>query len=124
MAKSNKILVAEDDKFLSKILVSKLKKSGFGVELAENGEEALEKMKEDKPDLILLDIIMPEKNGFEVLEDMRKNKNLKNVPVIILSNLGQQSDIEKGKKLGVVDYWVKANFSLNEVIQKVKENIK
>lgn len=116
-------MVAENDAFLLKYIVAKLKKEGFRVEQAVDGEEALQKMKLFRPDLVLSDLIMPKKNGFEVLEEMRLEGKSKKTPVIILSNLGQQSDIDKGKKLGAVDYLIKADFSLKEIIEKVKEHL-
>ena len=119
--KGYKVLLIEDDLFLSKILSSKFKKEGFLIELALDGEEGLKKIKSFMPDIILLDLIMPKKNGFEVLEEIKLNDKIKNIPVIILSNLGQDSDISKGKELGAVDYLIKANFSLKEVVAKVRE---
>ena len=121
--KGYKVLLVEDDLFLSKILSSKFKKEGFLVELAMDGEEGLKKVKSFAPDIILLDLIMPKKNGFEVLEEIKLNDKTKNIPVIILSNLGQNSDVSKGKELGAVDYLVKANFSLKEVVAKVREHL-
>jgi len=121
--KGYKVLLVEDDLFLSKILSSKFKKEGFLVELAMDGEEGLKKVKSFAPDIILLDLIMPKKNGFEVLEEIKLNDKTKNIPVIILSNLGQNSDVSKGKELGAVDYLVKANFSLKEVVARVREHL-
>ena len=118
-----KVLVVEDDMFLAKILSTKLEKEGFSVVLAFDGEEALNKLKKEIPDLILLDLILPKKNGFEVLEEIKLDDKLNKIPVIILSNLGQQSDVVKGKELGAVDYLIKANFSLDEVISKIKEHL-
>jgi len=119
-----KILLAEDDKFISLAYKDGLKRAGYEVEHAQNGKEALEKIKSFNPDLVFLDIIMPEMNGFEALEEIKKDEKLKNIPVIILSNLGQDTDIEKGKKLGAVDYLIKANLSMNEVIQKIETYLK
>lgn len=114
-----KILVAEDDIFLKKILQTKLNLKGFEVISAINGEETLKKIIEEKPDLVLLDLMMPKKNGFEVMEELKKSHPEIKIPIIILSNLGQESDIERGKKLGAVDYLIKANFSINNVVEKV-----
>jgi len=114
-----KILVAEDDVFLKKILETKLNLKGFEVVSTVDGEETLKKILEEKPDLILLDLMMPKKNGFEVMEELKKNHPEIKIPILILSNLGQESDIERGKKLGAVDYLVKANFSINAIIDKV-----
>jgi len=121
MSEAKKILVTEDDKFLVNVLLSKLSKEGFEVIHAFDGEEALAKVREKKPDLILLDLILPVKDGFDVLKELKEDGATKNIPVIILSNLGQETDIEKGKKLGAVDYMIKANWSMKDVIAKVKE---
>jgi DNA-binding response OmpR family regulator len=123
MKKGKKILIAEDDKFLHKILQTKLRKEGFEIISAFDGEQAVNKLKETLPDLILLDIVMPKKNGFEVLEEMKIMPTVAKTPVIILSNLGQDSDIAKAKEFGIKDYMVKANFSINEVIAKIKSKL-
>jgi DNA-binding response OmpR family regulator len=115
-----KILIVEDDKFLRLLLERKLKNESFEVVAAEDGEEALEKIVTEKPDLILLDIILPKKSGFVVLEEINKDENLKRIPVFIISNLGQPEDIERGKNLGAKEYFVKAGLSLEELIKKIK----
>jgi DNA-binding response OmpR family regulator len=115
-----KILIVEDDKFLRLLLERKLKNENFEVVGAEDGEEALEKIVTEKPDLILLDIILPKKSGFTVLEEINKDENLKRIPVFIISNLGQPEDIERGKNLGAKEYFVKAGLSLEELIKKIK----
>jgi len=119
-----KILVVEDDKFLRELIVRKLSDEDFNVEEAVDGEEGLRKIKELKPDLVLLDLILPGIDGFEVLSRMKEEISLSSVPVIILSNLGQREDIERGLKLGAVDYLVKAHFTPNEIIEKVKKVLK
>ena len=111
----------EDDIFLRKIYRDKLTRSGFEFIEATNGEEGLNKIISENPDLVLLDLILPRKNGFEVLYEMKRNEKTKNIPVIILSNLGQESDIKRGLRLGAEDYLVKTEISLSEVVQKVKE---
>lgn len=116
-----KILVVEDDRFLSKVYYTKLSKEGYEVVLAAEGDEAIRKVAEVKPMLILLDLILPGKNGFDVLQEIKTNDELKDIPVIIMSNLGQQSDIDRGKKLGAVDYLVKTNFSIQEVVEKITD---
>ena len=118
--KTKKILLAEDDQFISRAYKDGLERVGFEIIIALEGFTAVEKVKTDKPDIVLLDLMMPEKNGFEVLEEIRAGKDSKNIPVIILSNLGQDSDVEKGKELGATDYLIKSNFSMKEVIEKVK----
>lgn len=119
-SKKTKILVVEDETFLVKIYSVKLKKEGYDVTLATDGEEAIKMAAETKPDLILLDLILPKLNGFEALEEIRKNASLKKTPVIVLSNLGQEEDIKRAESLGATDYLVKANFSIQDVVSKIK----
>ncbi len=121
--KQIKILLAEDDKFISKAYQDGLGRAGFKVIAAYDGNEALKKAREEKPDIVLLDLIMPEKNGFETLEEIKADNDLKNIPIIILSNLGQDSDIQRGRDLGANDYLIKSNFSIKEVIEKIKESL-
>ena len=116
-----KILIAEDDEFLLKVYRMTLEQEKFDVVIAKDGEEALKQAAKEKPDLILLDILMPKKDGFDVLKELKENEDLKDIPVIILSNLGQEADIEKGKELGAVDYIIKGNVDIENVIQKVKK---
>ena len=120
------ILLVEDDPFLSSVLRLKLEKESFKVIRAADGDEALNFLIEQgiKPDLILLDLILPKKNGFEVLETIRQDPLLEKLPVIIISNLGQSSDIERGKALGVIDYFIKARLSVEELVNKVKQETK
>ena len=117
------VLLIEDDPFLSSVLRLKLEKESFKVVRASDGDEALNFLTEQgvKPDLILLDLILPKKNGFEVLETIRQDPLLEKLPVIIISNLGQPSDIERGKALGIIDYFVKARLSIEELVNKVKQ---
>lgn len=119
------IFLVEDDPFLSSILQLKLEKENFQLIRAVDGEEALKFLINEgvKPDLILLDLILPKKNGFEVLETIRQDPLLEKIPVIIVSNLGQPSDIERGKSLGVIDYFVKARLSIDELVNKVKSEV-
>jgi DNA-binding response OmpR family regulator len=120
------VLLIEDDPFLSSVLRMKLEKESFKVIRASDGDEALNFLTEQgvKPDLILLDLILPKKNGFEVLETIRHDPLLEKLPVIIISNLGQPSDIERGKALGVIDYFIKARLSVEELVNKVKKETK
>lgn len=118
-----KILLAEDDKFISRAYQDGFKRAGIEVAPAYNGEEALKKAFSEKPDLILLDLIMPIKNGFEVLSALKLDANLKNIPVVVLSNLSQDNDIERVKELGAIDFLIKSNLSLKEVIEKIKEHL-
>jgi DNA-binding response OmpR family regulator len=115
-----KILVAEDDRFLMKIYSDTLMREGFEVIPTTNGVEVLNKVKLTTPDLILLDLVMPIKDGFETLEELKLDKKTKKIPVIILTNLGQEEDIKRGKDLGAVDYLVKSDLSIKEIIDKVK----
>ncbi|MDD5551774.1 MAG: response regulator [Candidatus Pacebacteria bacterium] len=120
---AKKILIIEDEKILSGLLDKKLKEVGFETALAYDGQEGMEKMKAEKIDLILLDIIMPRKGGFEVLEDMQKEPELKKIPVIIISNSGQPVEISRALDLGVKDYLIKTQFDPDEVIEKVKKQL-
>ncbi len=120
MATENKILIVEDDAAIAGVYQKKLAKEGFNIEIAENGLEAVESMKREVPALVLLDIIMPKMDGFGVLTEMQKSDALKAVPVIILSNLGQESDIKTGMDLGAKDYVVKADTPLAEIIEKIR----
>jgi DNA-binding response OmpR family regulator len=122
--KKIKVLLAEDDKFISRAYFDGLSRAGYEVTLASDGNQALEKINSFKPDIVLLDVIMPDKNGFEVLEEIKKNPELKNLPVIILSNLGQDTDIQKGRELGASDYLIKSNSSLDQVSAKINQYVK
>ena len=115
------ILLVEDDNFLRDLISQKIKKEGFNVIEAIDGEDGVKKTGEHKPHLILLDLILPGMDGFEVLRDIHSNENSKKIPVIILSNLGQKDDIEKGMRFGAVDYLVKAHNTPGEIVDKVKE---
>jgi DNA-binding response OmpR family regulator len=118
MDSSHKILIAEDEKPLARALELKLTRSGFHTRVALNGVEALQAMKEESFDLILLDLIMPQKNGFEVLEEMRA-QNIQ-IPVIVVSNLGQEEDRKRVEELGAIQYVVKSNVSLAEIVKGIK----
>ena len=115
---AKKILVVEDDKYLREVLVEKLKKEGYAVEQATDGEAGLAMTASVKPDLVILDIILPIKNGFDYLEAKGEDAAIREIPVIILSNLGQREDVERGMKLGAKDYMVKAHFTPNDLIAK------
>lgn len=124
MPSKKKILLIEDDIYLLKIYGNKLRNSNFEVLLATTGEEGLHKILSEKPDLVLLDLILPGKDGFQVLEEMKKYNLIEKIPVIILSNLGQRPDIKRGLELGAVDYLVKANISLMKVVEKINKYLK
>jgi PleD family two-component response regulator len=116
-----KILLADDDVYISRAYTFALTKAGFEVINAANGDEVLEKAKSNPPSLILLDQMMPVKNGFETLEILKSDETLKHIPVIFFSNLEQESDVEKAKQLGVVDYVVKSEITMKDVVEKVKK---
>jgi DNA-binding response OmpR family regulator len=118
------ILIVEDDKFLRELISRKLTGEGFDVLEAADGEEGIKKIKEGKPDLVLLDLILPGIDGFEVLTRVRDDPAVSSIPVIILSNLGQREEVEKGLKLGAIDYLIKAHFTPGEIIEKIKNVLK
>ena len=115
-----KILFVEDDGFIIDIYVTKLKEVGFSVQSAVNGEDALAKIKQSRPDLVLLDIVLPHVTGFEFLQEIKNIPELKNVPIIILSNLGQKKEVEKGLSLGAVKYLIKAHYTPTEVVEEIR----
>lgn len=118
--KSYKILIIDDDPFLSEIYSLKFNLSGFDVFTAVNGEKALEAVKENIPDVILLDLVMPKMDGFETLAALRKNPELDKTAIIIFSNLGQKEDVDRGYRLGANDYLIKTRFTPSEVVEKVR----
>ncbi|XOU94471.1 MAG: response regulator transcription factor [Candidatus Kerfeldbacteria bacterium] len=118
--KKIKIVLIEDDTFLGGMYVAKLNLEGFDVKLADDGEKGLKLVKSEQPDLVLLDIILPKMSGFDVLKDIKANKDTKDLPVILLTNLGQREDVQKGIKLGAKDYLIKAHFMPSEVVTKIK----
>lgn len=123
---AKKILIVEDEKILANLLEKKLKKEGYEVSVVYDGEEGLKSMKEERPDLVLLDIIMPKVDGFGVMEEMNRHPelSLEKIPVIIISNSGQPVEIDKALNLGVRDYLIKTQFDPKEVVDKVKKQIK
>lgn len=118
-----KILIIEDDPFLLSMYATKFELENFDVFCAEHGRVGYEKAAAERPDVILLDIIMPEMNGFEVLAKLKEDPRTKNTPVILLTNLNQKDDIDKGISLGAVDYLIKAHFMPSEVVSKIKNII-
>lgn len=117
------IMVIEDDPFLSSILKARLEKDGFTVVQAFNGEEALTKLRTTTPGLVILDLIMPKMSGFEVLQAISIDPQLNKIPVVVVSNLGQQGDVDKAKGLGAMDYFVKMRMSIDELIVKIRDII-
>ncbi|MGB9609146.1 MAG: response regulator [Minisyncoccia bacterium] len=121
MEDSPKILIVEDDKFLSLVLKGRLEREGITVYQAFDGKEALNLLKQEIPNLILLDLIMPNMSGFEFLENLRQDPQYASIPVVVISNLGQESDVSKAKTLGVIEYYVKVRTSIDDLVSKVKE---
>jgi len=120
-----KILLGEDEEFVARSYVRKLQVEGFEVIHAHNGEEALKMLLLEKPDLVILDLMMPLKTGFEVLQELKKDayKEVVKIPIIVASNLGQKSDIDTALSLGAIDFLVKSNISLKELVAKVREHL-
>ena len=119
--KDKKVLVVEDDTLLKDMLGQQLTKEGWQVLHATEGEQALQFASAEHPNIVLLDLLLPGMSGFEILEKMKGDDATKDIPVIILSNLGQQDDIDKGMKLGASDFMIKSNFTLDEVSAKIKQ---
>jgi len=117
---NKKVMIVEDDEHISKVYEIKLAKEGVETSLARDGEEAVVKITAEKPAIILLDLMLPKKDGFWVLEQIKKNPELASIPVIVLSNLGQQSDQDRALALGANEYLVKVNYPIQEVVNKVK----
>ena len=115
-----KILIVEDEEVLSKVLQEKLEKDGDEVALAADGEEAVTRAKSFSPDVIVLDLLLPKRSGFEVLQILKADQVLKAIPVIVVSNLGEDSDIKRALSLGAADYYVKSEHPINEIIEKIK----
>ncbi len=116
------ILVVEDDFFVSRAYAIKLEKENLNVQSVTDGEAAIDYLKKNEvPNLVLLDLMIPKKSGFEVLKEIKENEKWKNIPVIILSNLGQESDIKKGKEMGAAEYIIKADVDIEEIIEKAKK---
>jgi len=123
------ILLIEDDPFLIDIYTTKLKEAGFKIEVATDGEEGLRKLtasgpEEKKFDLLVLDIVLPQIDGWEILKKIKQDLKLKSLPVLILSNLGQKGEVEKGMKLGATKYLIKAHYTPSEVVEEIKEVLK
>jgi len=117
------ILIIEDDIFLSDLYKTKMELEGFKVFAAYDGEKGLELVKKNKPEIILLDLILPKITGFQVLEKIKQDVAIKDIPIIILTNLSQKADVDKGLKMGADDYLIKAHFMPSEVVEKIKKLI-
>ena len=121
------ILLIEDEPFLSSLLKNRLQREKFEMLMAKDGEEAIKILKASKPNLVLLDIILPKKSGFEILEDLKSDPELsdkREIPIIIISNLSQPEDIQKSKDLGAIEYFVKAKTSIDDLVSKIKTFVK
>ncbi len=116
-----KVLVIEDDSFLQGLEVGKLKKDNYEVITASTGEEGMEKINEPGVDLVLLDLILPKFDGFEILKKIRATEALKAIPVIVFSNLAEEKDIHKAETLGATDFMVKSNFTLDELVEHINK---
>ena len=122
--KSTKVLIIEDDQRINKVYMAKLSVEGITVMTALDGEEGLRKIYSEKPDLILLDLMLPQKSGFEILKEIKQDPKVKDIPVLILSNLAQEKEVEKGLELGAEDYLVKTDYSIQQVMEKIKKALK
>lgn len=118
------ILLIEDDPFLIEIYTTKFKEAGFSVEIAVDGKEGLLKIEKKIPDLLLLDIVLPSLTGWEILREIKRNKKFKNLKVVILSNLSQREEVEKGLNLGAAKYLIKAHYTPSEVVEEIKKILK
>lgn len=120
---NKKILIVEDDKFLAKMISRLLESHHYEIVLASSGKEGLLKASAGNINLILLDIMLPDIDGFDLLESLKQNEATAKIPVIILSNLGQPEDMQQGRKFGAVDYLIKSDMSLDEVVNKIKKHL-
>ena len=114
-----KVLIVEDNQFLAKVLDVKMKKAGFETKIARNGQEVFPMLGAFKADIIILDLILPKKDGFEVLKELKASDAYKNIPVLVTTNLSQPEDKERTKRLGAVDYIVKSDISIRDIVDKV-----
>ena|SRR3990167_4995979 len=116
-----KILLVEDDPFLADIYTKKMKKAGFEVGVIGDGEGVIPAIKERKPDLLILDIVLPHLDGWEITKQIKQDENINGLKIVILSNLGQKNDVEKGLKLGAVKYLIKAHYTPTEIVEEIKK---
>ena len=119
-----KVLIVEDDKLIAKAMSIQFKSANFKVKIAKNGDEALDILNKWVPSAVIRDILMPEKDGFEVLTEIKKTEKLKGMPVLIASNLNQEKDVLKGIKLSAAEFFVKSNMDLQEIVRKTLYYIK
>lgn len=118
------ILLIEDDTFLASIYQKKFEMEGLRMSVADQGEKGLQDAKKKRPDLVLLDILLPKMDGFSVLEKLKADPVTRAIPVILLTNLGQKDDVEKGLQAGAADYLIKAHFKPSEIVERVKQVLK
>ncbi len=118
------ILLAEDDNFVGRAYKDGLLRAGWRVITAMDGNEAVKKAKNLEPDLILLDLVMPAKSGFEVLEELRADNAFKDIPIIVLSNLSQETDVEKAMQAGATDFLIKNQLSMKQVIERIRQYLR
>ena len=118
-----KVMVVEDDQFLARVLTAKLEDEGFSVQALRNGKEALAALQKSIPDIMLLDLIMPQQDGFAVLEQIRADERLKDLPVMVLSNLSQATDTAATERLDVLEHLVKADTPLSDIVERVKYHL-
>lgn len=115
-----KVLLVEDDVFMAELLAGELGRAGFDITTAKTGKEGVDHFSKAGPDLVLLDLLLPDMHGFEVLQAIRKDESRGNAKVVILSNLSEGKDVEEAKRLGATDYLVKVNYSIPEIVEKVR----
>ena len=116
-----RILIIEDEELVREVLKKRLSKEGYEVFLAEKGEEGLEKIKKILPDLIILDLVMPKTKGFEIMKEVKRRKKLKEIPIIVISNSGKKSELELAKEKGAVDWIIKTEFDIQNILKKIKK---
>jgi len=119
-----KILLVEDDPFLADIYTTKIKQAGFDIEAIGDGDGVIQAIKEKKPDLLLLDIVLPHLDGWEIARQIKESNDMKDLKVIILSNLGQKNEVEKGLRLGAVKYLIKAHYTPSEIVEEIIKVLK
>lgn len=119
-----KVLVAEDNKYLRQAYISKLLKEGFETEIVEDGKAVMERVKSFKPDILILDIILPQRNGLDILKELKETPVLNKIPVIITSNLDKNEDVKKGLEIGADDYLVKTEVSMDDIVAKIRKLLK
>ena len=119
--KAKKILLAEDDPLLIDIYTTKLKEKGFDVIVVDSGERVVETVREERPDVVMLDIVLPHQDGWSILSQIKEDEELKNTKVVVLSNLGQKEEVEKGIKLGAAQYIIKAHYTPSQVVQEIEK---